>query len=58
VSVGISVGGVPHGQGSLQLHTLLRLRGNILTFIHISDGKVHGVNILDQLLPESTISKS
>jgi hypothetical protein len=35
-----------------KLHTLLDLRGNIPTFIHISDGKVHEVNILDQLLPE------
>jgi hypothetical protein len=30
----------------------LDLRGNIPTFIHISDGKMHEVNILDQLLPE------
>jgi Domain of unknown function (DUF4372)/Transposase DDE domain len=36
----------------IKLHTLLDLRGNIPTFIHISDGKVHEVNILDQLLPE------
>jgi IS4 transposase len=28
------------------------LRGNIPSFIHISDGKMHDVNILDQLLPE------
>src|SRR6266849_3872226 len=28
------------------------LQGNIPTFIHISDGKMHEVNILDQLLPE------
>jgi IS4 transposase len=34
------------------LHTLLDLRGNIPTFIHISDGKLHEVSILDQLLPE------
>ncbi len=37
---------------AIKLHTLLDLRGNIPTFIHISDGKVHEVNILDQLLPE------
>jgi IS4 transposase len=36
----------------VKLHTLLDLRGNIPTFIHISDGKMHEVNILDQLLPE------
>jgi hypothetical protein len=39
-------------KAALKLHTLLDLRGNIPTFIHISDGKVHEVNILDQLLPE------
>jgi len=32
---------------------LLDLRGNIPTFIHISEGKVHEVNILDELLPEA-----
>ncbi len=37
---------------AVKLHTLLDLRGNIPTFIHISDGKMHEVNILDQLLPE------
>jgi hypothetical protein len=39
-------------KGALKLHTLLDLRGNIPTFIHISDGKMHEVKILDQLLPE------
>jgi hypothetical protein len=39
-------------KAAIRLHTLLDLRGNIPTFIHISDGKVHEVNILDQLLPE------
>jgi IS4 transposase len=34
------------------MHTLLDLRGNIPTFIHITDGKVHDVNVLDQILPE------
>lgn len=37
-------------KGAIKLHTLLDLRGNIPTFIHISDGKVHDVNVLD-LLP-------
>jgi hypothetical protein len=40
-------------KAAVKLHTLLDLRGNIPTFIHISDGKMHEVNILDQLLPEA-----
>ena len=39
-------------KGALRLHTLLDLRGNIPTFIHISDGKMNEVRILDQLIPE------
>jgi len=39
-------------KAAVKLHTLLDLRGNIPTFIHISDGKMHEVNILDQLIPE------
>ncbi len=39
-------------KAAVKLHTLLDLRGNIPTFIHISDGKTHEVNVLDQLLPE------
>ena len=39
-------------KAAIKLHTLLDLRGNIPAFIHISDGKMHEVNILDQLLPE------
>src|SRR5512140_1361332 len=39
-------------KAAVKLHTLLDLRGNIPAFIHISDGKMHEVNILDQLLPE------
>lgn len=38
---------------AIKLHTLLDLRGNIPTFIHISDGKLHEVKILDQLVPEA-----
>ena len=34
------------------MHTLLDLRGSIPTFIEITDGKVHDVNILDLLLIE------
>ena len=40
-------------KAAVRLHTLLDLRGNIPTFIHISDGKMHEVNILDQLVPEA-----
>ena len=39
-------------KSAVKLHTLLDLRGNIPAFIHISDGKLHDVNILDQLIPE------
>jgi hypothetical protein len=37
-------------KGAIRLHTLLDLRGNIPSFIHISDGKLHEVNVLD-LIP-------
>jgi hypothetical protein len=40
-------------KAAVKLHTLLDLRGNIPAFIHISDGKMHEVNILDQLVPEA-----
>ena len=36
-------------KAAIKLHTLLDLRGNIPTFIHISDGTVHDVNVLDAL---------
>ena len=39
-------------KAAIKLHTLLDLRGNIPTFIHISDGKLHDVNVLDRLIPE------
>jgi hypothetical protein len=39
-------------KAAVKLHTLLDLRGNIPSFLYISAGKVHEVNILDQLLPE------
>jgi uncharacterized protein DUF4372/DDE family transposase len=39
-------------QAAIKLHTLLDLRGNIPTFLHISDGILHDVNVLDLLLPE------
>ena len=39
-------------KGAIKLHTLIDLRGNIPTFIDITDGKVHDVNVLDILTPE------
>jgi hypothetical protein len=40
-------------KAAVKMHTLLDLHGNIPTFIRITDGKVHDVNILDELLPEA-----
>ena len=40
-------------KGAVKMHTLLDLRGNIPTFIGITDGKVHDVNILDEIFPEA-----
>ncbi len=45
-------------KSAVKLHTLLDLRGNIPTFIHISDGKLHDVNVLDILIPEPASSPS
>ena len=39
-------------KAAVKLHTLLDLRGNIPSFLFISDGKMHDVNILDRLVPE------
>lgn len=39
-------------KSAVKLHTLLDLRGNIPAFLSITDGKVHDVNILDELIPE------
>ncbi|OGW18292.1 MAG: transposase [Nitrospinae bacterium RIFCSPLOWO2_12_FULL_45_22] len=39
-------------KGAIKLHTLLDLCGNIPSFIRITEGKVHDVNILDELVPE------
>ena len=38
-------------KGAVKMHTLLNLRGSIPEFIHISDGKMHDVNVLDYLVP-------
>jgi hypothetical protein len=40
-------------KAAVKLHTLLDLRGPIPTFIHISDGKMHDVQVLDELIPEA-----
>lgn len=40
-------------KAAVKMHALLDLRGNIPSFIHISDGKLHEVNVLDDLLPET-----
>jgi hypothetical protein len=40
-------------KGAVKMHTLLDLHGNIPTFISITDGKVHDVNILDELFIEA-----
>ena len=39
-------------KAAVKMHTLLDLRGSIPSFIHISDGKLHDVNVLDLLVPE------
>jgi Domain of unknown function (DUF4372)/Transposase DDE domain len=40
-------------KAAVKMHTLLDLHGNIPSFIRITDGKVHDVNILDELFPEA-----
>jgi len=40
-------------KAAVKMHTLIDLHGNIPTFIHITDGKVHDVNVLDEILPEA-----
>jgi hypothetical protein len=40
-------------KSAVKMHTLLDLRGNIPGFIHISDGKLSDVNVLDLLMPEA-----
>jgi transposase len=39
-------------KAAVKLHTLLDLRGNLPTFIRISDGKMHDVKVLDELIFE------
>jgi IS4 transposase len=40
-------------KAAVKMHTLLDLHGNIPTFIRITNGTVHDVNILDEILPEA-----
>lgn len=40
-------------KAAVKMHTLLDLRGNIPSFIHISEGKLHDVHALDMLMPEA-----
>jgi len=40
-------------KAAIKMHTFLDLHGNIPTFISITGGKVHDVNILDEILPEA-----
>src|SRR5258707_15048022 len=39
-------------KAAIKLHTLLDLRGPIPTFLEVSEGKLHDVNILDAIVPE------
>ena len=40
-------------KAAVKMHTLLDLHGNIPTFISITEGRIHDVNILDEILPEA-----
>jgi hypothetical protein len=40
-------------QAAVKMHTLLDLHGSIPTFIRITEGKTHDVNVLDEFIPET-----
>ena len=40
-------------KAAVKMHTLLDLHGNIPTFIRVTSGDVHDVNLLDEILPET-----
>ena len=40
-------------KAAVKMHTLLDLQGNIPAFIHVTEGAVHDVNVLDQIVPEA-----
>src|SRR5664280_1896405 len=42
-----------HRKAAVKMHTLLDLRGNIPTFIRVTSGAVHDVNLLDEVMPEA-----
>ena len=39
-------------KAAVKIHTLMDVQGSIPTFMRISDGKLHDVKVLDELLPE------
>jgi hypothetical protein len=41
-------------KAAVKMHTLLDLRGKIPAFVHITEGKVHDVNVLDEIVPEAS----
>src|SRR5271165_3136391 len=54
VSGVVSLGPVPRRRkAAVKLHTLLDLRGNIPTFVRVTSGAVHDVNLLDEIMPEA-----
>src|SRR5438132_4796571 len=40
-------------KAAVKMHTLLDLHGNIPTFIRVTSGDVHDVNLLDEIMPEA-----
>lgn len=40
-------------KAAVKMHTLLELHGNIPTFLRVTSGDVHDVNILDEIMPEA-----
>ena len=45
-------------KAAVKMHTLLDLHGSIPTFIRITEGKTHDVNVLDEFIPEAGRSTS
>ena len=54
MSVAVSLGTVPSDQNGCQTAYSAGFTRQFPAFIHISDGKLHDVNILDQLIPQSS----
>jgi len=55
MSVAVSASEVSQAQNRRNMHTLLDLHGNIPTFIRVTSGDVHDVNLLDEILPDTTV---